>query len=208
MTENYNRIEDDRNISEASAEWDSPVEFNPNSNTYKLVRALLSINDRVDEDLEDIYEEQHIDSADGRDLDTLGALVSVDRNTNEGDDTYRARIKAVFRASTMGTTYDQFAEFCASVLSTDVDNLNFRTPYGAEPATVNVGADPSIYDALNLSTSDIRDLLGSGVPAGHEVNVLEGGTFRLKQDGQVDDPEKGLTSDGISTGGTLAADLV
>lgn len=208
MTETYDRIEDERNISEAESQWDSPIDFGPKSNTYALFEALLSEVDRIDGELESIYEQQHIDSATGEELDQFGRLVDTDRQTNESDDRYRARIKAAFRASTMGATFDQFVEFCAAVLSTNIGNLNFRTNYGSDPAVVRVGADPSVYDTLNLTNTDVKELLGRGVPAGHEVIVLEGGTFRLKSDGQTDDPEKGLTADGISTGGTLAADLL
>lgn len=207
MTEEYDRIEDDRNISEAEREWDSPVDFSPNSNTYALMDALLSVSDRIDNDLEEVYEQIHIDSATGRELNKIGELVDVDRDTGEGDDKYRARIKASFRAATIGTTFDQFVQFCATVLSTQIDNLNFRTNYDAAPAAVTVGADPSVYDDVNLSSSEVINLLGRGVPAGHEVRVVEGGTFRLKQDGEEDDPEKGLTADDISTGGTLAEDI-
>jgi uncharacterized protein YciU (UPF0263 family) len=208
MTEEYDILTDGRNISEAASEWESSIDFSKNSNTYGLVRALLAETERIDDDIEDIYEQQHINSATGEELEQFGALVNVDRQTGESDDRYRARIKASFRASTMGTTYDQFAEFCSTVLNTDIQNINFRTNYEARPGIINVGTAPSVYDDLDLTNEEVRDVLGSGVPAGHEVRVLEGGTFRLKEDGQVDDPDKGLTSDAIESGGTLAADLL
>lgn len=208
MTDEYDRIENDRNISEAVAEWDSAIEFAPSSTMYRLVDALLSEADRTDEDLEEIYEQQHIDSATGDDLDQFGRLVDVDRQTGESDNKYRARIKASFRASTISTTWDEYVEFAATVLSTDIDNLNFRTNYGAQPATVNVGAQSDVYSSLDLTAQEAANLLERGVPAGHEVNLLEGGTFRLKVDGTNDDASKGLTADDIETGGTLAEDLV
>jgi hypothetical protein len=201
-------IVDDRNLAEAEAEWDSGIEFGPGTNTYKLMRALLTESDRMDEDLEGIYDQHHVNSATGRDLGKIGDLVNVPRQTGESDARYRARIKARFRASTIDTTFDQFTEFVASVLSTNIDNIEFFTSYGARPATVDVSADSSIYDDVDLTPSDLRELLGAGVPAGHEVRVIEGGTFRLKADGDTDQPEKGLTSDSITSGGTLASDLI
>jgi hypothetical protein len=206
--EYYDRIEDDRNISEAVAEWDSAIEFAPESTMYRLVDALLAEADRIDANLEEIYEQQHVASATGDDLDQFGRLVDVDRETGESDDKYRARIKAAFRASTISATWDEYVEFAASVLSTDVDNLNFRTNYGGLPANVNVGAQPEVYESLDLTSEEVAELLGRGVPAGHEVTLLEGGTFRLKADGENDDASAGLTADGIDTGGTLAEDLV
>lgn len=208
MAQTFDRIQDGRNISEAEREWDSAVDISPKSNAYALMRALLSAADTIDEDLESIYEQTHVDSATGEELDQFGRLVNTPRKTDESDARYRARIKAAFRASTIGTTYDQFVEFCAAVLNTNVQNLNFGTSYNRDPAEVTVGADASVYDALDLTPTDVEELLGRGVPAGHEVVVIEGGTFRLKADGESDDPAKGLTADDIDTGGTLAADIV
>jgi len=201
-------ITDNRNIAEAESEWGSGIAFGPGTNTYRLMKSLLTEADRVDEDLEDIYNQHHVNTATGDDLDKIGDLVNIDRNTGESDGRYRARIKGKFRAATIGTTFDEFAEFTASVLNTNIDNIDFLTSYAARPAVVSVSAQGSVYNSINLTPSEIKDVLDDGVPAGHEVRVLEGGTFRLKADGDTDDLDKGLTSDGISTGGTLAADLV
>jgi len=201
-------ITDDRNIAEADSEWDSGIAFSPGNNTYALMRALLTEADRIDSDLEDIYDQHHVNTATGDDLEKIGDLVNVRRQTGESDNRYRSRIKGKFRAATTDTTFDQFVEFTASVLSTEISNVEFLTSYGARPATVGVATDSSVYDSLSLSASNLADLLDDGVPAGHRVRVLERGTFRLKQDGDTDDPDQGLTGDRISTGGTLAADLI
>jgi len=201
-------LTDDRNINTAQDEWDSGIEFSPNSNTYKLIRALLTEANRIDDDLEEIYDQHHVNTATGDDLDKIGDLVDVSRKTGESDSRYRARIKARFRAATIDTTFDQFSEFVASVLNTNIDNIDFLTNYGSRPATVSVSTQGNVYDAVNLTPTELKDLFGAGVPAGHTVRVLEGGTFRLKVDGESDDPDKGLTSDSVSSGGTLAADLV
>lgn len=208
MTETYDTIEDDRNVTEAEGEWDSPITIAPGSNMRSLIRALLSEADRVDEDLEEIYEAQHIDSATGEELNTWGRLVDVTRKTGEGDDKYRTRIKAEFRQSTIEPTFDQFSEFCASVLNTDIENLEFILNLSGDPATVDIGINAQVVEDSALTAKEIEDLFGGGVPAGHEVQTFAGGTFRLKSDGQTDDADLGLTSDSISTGGTLAEDLV
>lgn len=208
MTEEYDRITDNRNIKEADVQWDSAIDFAPQSNMYHLVDALLSQADRIDEDLEEIYEQHHIDSATGADLDQYGELAEIDRNTGESDDKYRARIKANIRASSIGTTYDEYLEFTASILSTSVNNIELSTNYDGDPATLTVSTDSSVYENIDITPTEIVDILGRGVPAGHEVKALEVGTFRLKTDGESDTAENGLTSDSISTGGTVAADLV
>lgn len=200
-------INKQRNIRTAEDEWDSAIDFADGSNTHRLVETLLTVFDETDEDIEEIYKQTHINTATGRELDQYGELVDTERKYNESDDKYRARIKASFRAATIGTTFEQFTEFVAVVLNTNIDNLRFLTPYERNPATVDVSANASVYNDSNLTNQDVINLLERGVPAGHEVRVFEAGTFRLKSDGDGDDPAKGVTSDAIETGGTLRADL-
>lgn len=204
----HNNIPDERNIREAQGSWESGIEFGKGSNTYKLMAALLSAADEIDSDLEDIYDSQHIDTAEGKDLDKFGNLVNLNRNQGEPDAKYRARIKAEFAQAKSAATWDDFVEFAATVLSTNVQNIEFSTNYDGNPATVVVSADPAVYDSAALTAAELDDVLGGGVAAGHEVQVQEAGTFRLKSDGDTDTAANGLTSDSISTGGTLAADIV
>lgn len=201
-------IVDERNIAEADSEWNSGIAFSPQNNTYKLMRALFTEADRIDNDLEYIYDQHHINTASGDDLEKIGDVVNVRRETGESDSRFRARVKGTFRAATIGTTFDEFAEFVASVLRTDLDSVDVLTNYGSRPATVNVAAEPNIYDGVDLQPIDLVNILEDGVPAGHRVRALENGTFRLKSDGDTNNPDKGLTSDSISSGGTLASELL
>lgn len=199
----FTLFDEDRNIERAESEWDSGIAFQPASNTYSLVDALLEAADLFDSDLEDVYDAQHINSATGGELDRLALLIGLDRLSGETDDKFRARIKAEFRAGNIGTTYNQFTEFSASVLDTDINNLTFST----DPALVTISADSNVYSSINIAASELEDVLGSAVPAGHEVAIVEEGTFEVKKDGASDDASEGLTADGIQTGGTLSADI-
>ena len=147
------------------------------------------------------------ESFDGSGVISGSGSVVGDDDTVFSEDKFRARIKATFRASTIGTTFDQFVEFTASILTTDFDNIDFLTSYDATPATVIVRANEAVFNSVGFSASDVDNLLNEGVPAGHSVNVEVSGTFELKSDGQTDDADNGLTADGIQTGGTLTEDL-
>jgi hypothetical protein len=199
----------DRNVKTAQDEWESPaVDIGTKSNTYALVNTLTDVFDQEDKNLSEIRRAHHIDTATGEELEQFGRLVQLDRKQGELDSKYRARLKVQYRVGNIGTTFDEFAEFTSTLLSTDLDNIEFVSDLAADPATAQIAADLEVFNAVSLSESEIIDFLGEGVPAGHEVKVLERGTFRLKSDGDPDDPDKGLTGDSISTGGTLAADLV
>lgn len=199
------QILDNRNIRTAESEWDSGIAFADGSNTHRLIKALLEEYERVDDDINNIYHNHHINSATGQSLDKFGELVQIDRETGESDSRYRARIKAAFRVGNIGTTFDEFSQFSSAILNTDIDNLTFIEDY---PGKVTVSAPTAVYDNTELTDTDVVQILSEAVPAGHTVTAVEGGTFRLKSDGAGDDADKGLTSDSISTGGTLATDLV
>jgi hypothetical protein len=204
----HNNIADGRNVTDAEQSWDSAIDFSQSSNTYKLVRALLSQADRIDDNLGQVYDAHHINTATGKELEQYGKLVNTPRQSGEPDAKYRARIKAEFAQSQADTDFNSFVQFCSSILNTSEENIEFITNYDGSPATVTIAANGDLYDSVALTASEIADLFGGGVPAGHSVRTLERGTFRLKTDSDVDDADKGLTSDSIETGGTLAADLV
>jgi hypothetical protein len=199
-------ITDGRNINDAVSEWDIPPTIQEESNNYALLRGLLQSSDKVDESAELIYNAHHINTASGEDLDEIGKFVGVDRESNESDSRYRTRIKARFRAATIEPTTDNFTEFVAAILATGIDNFTIlREQFRPE---VTISAQGNVWESNDLTAQTLVELLEDGVPAGHAVNVQEQGTFRLKVDGEVDDPDQGLTSDSIETGGTLASDLI
>jgi len=240
----HEEIAEDRNITKAAREWDSAIDFSPYANTYKLLNSLLSQADETDNILDRVYHAHQIESAKGKELEQFGKLVNVQRNGGEPDSRYRTRIKAEFAQSRTETTFNDFVEFTASILGTNIanidistnysgnpatvsvfanpqvyessalsaqeisENIDISTNYSGNPATVSVFANPQVYESSALSAQEISEILGGGVPAGHSVNAQESGTFRLISDGESNDPDKGLTSDSIETGGTLAADLV
>jgi hypothetical protein len=197
---------DDRNIKDGVSGWDIPPTVQEESNNYSLLRGLFQSVDEVDESLEIIYDGHHVNTASDDDLDEIGKFVGVDRESNESDSRYRTRIKARFRAATIEPTTDNFTEFVAAILATDIDNFTIlREQFRPE---VTISAQENVWESNDLTAQTLVELLEDGVPAGHAVNVQEQGTFRLKVDGEVDDPDQGLTSDSIETGGTLASDLI
>jgi len=197
---------DNRNEFDAVDTWDSPATVQEDSNNRAVLRSLLSSLDAVDDSLTVIYDQHHINTASGNALDRIGEFVGVDRQTGEGDDTYRSRIKGRFRAATIEPTTDNFTEFVATLLNTNMGN--FRLLRGPNSPVVTVSALPNVWESAGLTNQTLANLLDDGVPAGHAVQIQEEGTFRLKVDGEVDDADQGLTSDSIETGGTLSADVL
>jgi len=204
--EYLNIITEGRNINDAISEWNIPPTIQKESNNYDLLRGLLQSVNEVDESAELIYNAHHINTSAGEDLDRIGQFVGVGRESAESDSRYRTRIKARFRAATIEPTTDNFTEFVSAILATDIDNFTLILQQ-SRPEVI-ISAQSEIWEQNSLTAETFVDILETGVPAGHAVTVQERGTFRLKVDGEVDDPDRGLTSDSIETGGTLASDLV
>lgn len=203
----HDKIGDRKNIGTAEREWDSSIDFSSQSNTYKLVDALLSEADRIDSSLDVVYDEHTINSATGKSLDQFGKFIGISRDSGESDNSYRTRIKAESAQKITTTDYESFVEFVVTVLSTNINNVDFFTNYDANAATVTVSADQALYDSVNIDNNIIADIISDGVPAGHRALVQARGNFELKTDGDTDNADFGLTSDSIETGGTLSADI-
>lgn len=196
------------NFSKTITSWDNEgIAFYRGSNTYKLMNALVGVLDRLSMNTEQVLSSHHIRTAHGRELDNLGQTVNVRRLEGESDDKYRLRIQTEFRLNSIEGTFDEVAEFIIVLLNSSADNVIFDQRFDADPAVLYVSAQADIYDNTPLTRQEIIDLAGRVVSAGHEIKLEESGTFILKADGDPNDPNKGLTSDVISTGGTLAADI-
>lgn len=159
--------------------------------------------------LDSMREARHIDSAAGRQLDSIGNLVGVERRENEGDAKYRARIKGTVIAARSNGTHSDIISATAAILETDITNVEATTDFSQELATAFIRVRFQDVDESELSPTELEQTLQDVVLAGHTVLVVEQpeNVFRVRSDQQATSPENGLTSDSISTGGGLTSDL-
>jgi len=191
-----------------SANWSNyGVSIDERSNTYALMRALTSQCDRIDKDLSVVRQARHIETAVGKEVDRLGKIVSVSRRDGETDERLKKRIVLAFYAARTTCSFDEFARFTIEILDTDFSDAEFWYDFENYHATIFVSAYPETYDRSPFTRGEIADYLAEVVPAGHRVNIQEQGTFIVKDDNDQDDPDRGLTSDEIETGGGLASTL-
>lgn len=175
----------------------------------KLEEAFGAEFDRIDADANEIKKDRHIGTVSGESLDHMGDLIDVPRKTGESDDKYRRRIIGEVAASVSRGTWDSVAQAAARIVDGEADeDLELNTRYDSNPATVFVSIDSDVLGDSPLTDSEIADILGKAVAAGHAVESRERGTLRLKSDNLDFTEDEGLTSDSISTGGTLSSDLV
>jgi hypothetical protein len=175
----------------------------------RLGGTLAEEKDYIFRQLDYVHESYHIDKAAGEQLDSIGAVVGVNRKEGESDDKLRARIKAVATAARSQGTFADILNATASIVNTDKERVEIQFNYLSEPGTAFVYVRTSDLSPLELTPTELREILQDVVVAGHRVEVIEQGAnpFTVRNDSQANDPSLGLTSDTISTGGGLVSDL-
>jgi hypothetical protein len=156
---------------ELSAQY--PLLFvEPNDETDKLLRVLLTSLDRIDLDIDELFDERFVATATGRELERLGANVGIDRKTNEDDDTYRLRVRAGYAAANSAGTYEDIARVATLLLDTDPEAIELeRAENTADPATAVIKVTNDVLDASPFTTSEITNILGDAVVGGHRIEI-------------------------------------
>lgn len=186
--------------------WDSGgLSLHPDSNIYTFLEALAMPLGLLSDDLVEIHDAQHIDTARDGEIDLLGDLADVNRERNEPDARLKKRIIASLVAGTTGTTHSDVLQFLESILETSGGNIRIdRAPN--RPGVAIVEVPRSALQMATLTADDISELATTVVPAGHRIEVIVSGTFEVESDDYDVPPERSLSSDDFQ-GGTLAGDI-
>jgi hypothetical protein len=181
-------VTQNNNTQDIVENWDHPISLFEGDNLYKLLEVVALENNRIDLDIEEVYDDKFLESATGQELEKIGDLVGVDRKTAEGDEKLRKRIQAEFIAQASDTTYETFASATLSILGTNKNSVSITTPPQSPPKVVSVDVDGGVIDDNPLSKTEIAGLLDKTVSADAKVNLVEKGTFAFAGD---DDTLKG-----------------
>lgn len=190
--------------------WDNPgIPYRIGAANANLSGALGEAHDANFRDLDRIRDAIHIDSASGIELDRKGRDHGILRKTGESDAVYRARIKGTLAAGRSRGTFDDLLETTAVVVETTEDRIFIDEQFDTDPATAFIYVRSEDLDEANLTASDVTAILKDAVPGGHDVQVVKQGAnpFTVIDDTQANDPDQGLTSDSIATGGGLVSDV-
>jgi hypothetical protein len=175
-------ITDQQNREEIIENWDHPLEPHESTNLYKLLQVLVSENERLDMELDELYDNRFIDTASGVSLEKIGDLVGVNRKTDEGDRKLRKRIKGAFAAQASDTTYDSFANAALSILDSTPDAVGFATPPETPKKTVELRMDGGDFEDNPLTEDELIVLLNGALSIDGQVIVKTTGTFAFAGD--------------------------
>jgi len=165
------------NVEDIVENWDHPVDLREEDDLYKLLQVVARENQRLDLDIEYIYDNKFVGTATGAELEKIGKLVGVRRKTAEGDEKLRKRIKAEFAVQASDTTFEQFASTTLTLLETEPEAIEINTPPETPAKVVEVEIDGSVLDDNILTKSEIVDMLNRVVSVDARVDLIETGTF-------------------------------
>lgn len=184
----------------AQEQWNNyGIAFYERSNTYKLVEGLLGYNRNTN--VTRLNRNHYVETATEGALDRIGELVQCYRKTGESDDSYAARIKAFGIGNVSDGTFRDVLDAVVSVL--DVEYEDVRITY--DPAVATISVPVGTVTNSELTDTEFRTSIERSILAGHRLELQKRGEnpFTLKQSGDTDDPELGLTGDDTSLGGGL-----
>lgn len=185
------------NVEEIIENWDHPIQPEEEDNLYKLLTVLASENDRLDIELDSLYDNRFLSTATGKELEKIGDLVGINRKTDEGDEKLRKRIRGAFAANASDTTYESFANTTISILEGGPNTIGFVTPPESPSKTVRVEIDGSLLEQSPLTENELKILLKGALSVDANLEIQYRGTFGFEGD---DDSLKGFDEGTWSVG--------
>jgi hypothetical protein len=162
--------------------WDHPIQPHKSTNLYKLLTVLASENERIDIELDELYDNRFLGSASGDELEKIGDLVGVNRKEGEQDDKLRKRIRAAFAANASDTTYKSFASAALSILDAGPDSVEIKTPPDTPQKTVRLNVDGAVLEDSPLTEDELSVLLGAALSIDAKLQIKDTGTFAFDGD--------------------------
>lgn len=156
---------------------------------WYVLRVLGGQLERLDDDIQNVYEQRFIETATDRHLEKIGEEVGVKRRTNEPDSSYRTRVKAGYARATSNATYDTFARVVLNVLDIPKSLISVRVA-DSRPVIVIEAPLDAVEDSP-LTQDQIIEELSASIPSAHGVEIQSTGTFKLGAEGEPT-PGEGL----------------
>lgn len=171
------------NVDDLIGNFEYPRPTTRDPNLYALLGVTATENERLDLDIESLYDQRFLDSATGRELEKIGAEVGEDRQSGETDAHYRARIKAAYGALASDATFDDLAATARNTLDAGPSEISILSANEtSEDKVVQLSVDGALFDNSPLTASELAEYLSDAVSADARVEIVVGGTFAFDGD--------------------------
>lgn len=170
---NETYIETDH-VAEAEDAFDHPVlQITVDRPERRLMLVLLDELDRVDQKLNEVLTNHHVQTAQGGALERMGELTNTSRRDGENDDYYSYRLIAEGGVKRLQPTIEELSPYAKLLLDTDYSNFSITTDLSNNPATFEITAPATVWDDAPLDRSDLDDYFAAALPSGHDFNRVE-----------------------------------
>lgn len=171
----------------AEAVMKSVYPTDPGTDWDKLLEVILEEFEREHQVIDAILSGRYIDDATGAQLNKIGEFWQVERRDQEGDDLYRARIKAQFPRHTSRATIDEVIEASATLLDTHPQRFDIHENFDIEPARFDIVVEEIALHDAGVSIDDYQQLIQDIKPAGVKAVATIGSQFTYRSHSDFDD---------------------
>jgi hypothetical protein len=148
-----------------------------------ILKTFIDALDRLDADMDDIYDNRFIESATNEQLELLAANVGVERKSGESETSFRSRTRAGYLIAISEGTYEDVAKATLALLNTGSSGITFENPPNTNGGVGRIELQQTIIDDSALTQQEIADELTEAVPLGHRIEIISTDTWRLGESG-------------------------
>ena len=161
-----------------AAQLPSFMPKDPESGNFKLLKAIAERIDATAEDLESVDRAASPQYADTMDqLERLADLVNLTPRQGESKEHFRARVISEYQLVTSEGTVDDLLSAVATILDTDVRNIQYTETHVAVGGRCRINVPQSRLALLALSDSEFAEIVRRLIAASYVVDIIKTGTF-------------------------------
>lgn len=157
------------NVGKFNAEWDLGSIDTKEQPTAALIALLLSENSRLDATIDEVFKQQHIESATDSSLDLLSKEVGAERKKRENDEHLRKRVLSRSATRTFSTTGSDVSDLVGLIFDERGEDITIGVL--PDKPVLEVTAPQSVVDEHILTQSEIEELLNDGVASSYNAVV-------------------------------------
>lgn len=144
-----------------------------------ILKTLKRQLDRLDIEIDELYEERFVDTANGEHLERIAARYDLDRKRGESDEKLRLRTKAARLVAQSRGTYQDIATVALALLDGDPEQVDLVRPSeSGERGTGIIRVSSTLLDETPFTEDELNTILTDAAIGGHRIVIEQKDAFR------------------------------
>lgn len=171
------------NVDDLINNFDYPKPLNRNPNIYGLLGVIGEETNRLDLDIEHLYDQRFLETATGSELEKLAEEVGITRRDGETDEHLRKRVYAEYAALRSDTSYEQFATAVMDITDASKNDFIITTPPNTKNnKVIELTLQQTVAEESVLTENEFVDFLNRALSVDARVDITLEGTFGFAGD--------------------------